>query len=128
MEHHVLSKRSRNKLRGVKPEIVAVVYLALKLSKIDFAVIDGVRTLTRQRINFEKGVSKTMKSKHLIQTDGWGHAVDLMPCGFKSFNDITSNAWDQVNAAMKEACEMLNFKMDNGFDLWGWDKPHWQIT
>lgn len=126
MKHHILGKRSRDNLRGVKPEIVAVIFLALKLSEFDFAVIDGVRTIDRQRLLFAAGRSKTMKSKHLIQDDDFGHAVDLMPIGFDTFDDITDEAWYQVNKAVKDACYTLNYRMDNGFDMWGWDKPHWQ--
>lgn len=126
MKHHVLGTRSRNNLKGVKPEIVAVVYLAMKLSEIDFAVIDGVRTIEEQTKNVMKGLSKTMDSMHLMQDDGFSHAVDLMPSGFKTFDDITFVAWDSVNKAVKKACYMLNYRIDNGFDMWGWDKPHWQ--
>ena len=103
MKNHNLSKRSRNNLKGVKPEIVAVIFLALKLSKIDFAVIDGVRSYTEQEWYFKNGRSKSMDSMHLIQDDGFSYAVDLMPCGFKIFDDITDVAWDQVNKAVKKA-------------------------
>lgn len=126
MKQHVLSKRSRNNLKGVKPEIVAVVFLALKLSEVDFAVIDGVRTVTEQKWYFENGRSKTMNSMHLIQDDGFSHAVDLMPCGFNTFDDITDEAWGYVNTAIYNACEVLNYPVYNGYDMWGWDKPHWQ--
>jgi len=126
MKYHVLSKRSRENLKGVKPEIVAVIYLALKLSEVDFAVIDGGRTLEEQRYNYQTGVSKTMDSMHLEQDDGFYHAVDLMPCGFKVFDDITNEAWAAVNESVRKACRELNYWLYNGFDMWGWDKPHWQ--
>ena len=126
MRHHVLGKRSRNNLKGVKPEIVAVIFLALKLSEIDFAVIDGVRTITEQEKYLAKGISKSLNSMHLIQDDGFSHAVDLMPSGFKTFDDITDIAWGHVNKAVKEAIKILNYPINNGFDMWGWDKPHWQ--
>ena len=126
MKQYGLSKRSRENLKGVKPEIVAVIFLALKLSEIDFAVIDGGRSLEEQQYNYQTGVSKTMDSMHLVQEDGFFHAVDLMPCGFKTFDAITNEAWCKVNKAVKEASEILNYPIDNGFDMWGWDKPHWQ--
>ncbi len=126
MKHHVLSKRSRDNLKGVKPELVAVIFLALKISKVDFAVIEGIRNIFKQRINVDLGVSKSLDSMHLVQRDGYCHAVDLMPCGFKTFDEVTDEAWDQVNKAVKEACVLLNYPIENGFDMWGWDKPHWQ--
>ena len=68
-----LSENSLKKLKGVNPKLVKVVKTAIKLTKDDFAVIDGVRDLETQKIYFAKGVSDTMDSKHLT-----GHAVDLM--------------------------------------------------
>jgi len=126
MKNYVLSNRSRNNLREVKPEIVAVIFLALKLSEVDFAVIDGSRTMNQQTENFNAGVSKTMESMHLVQSGGFCHAVDLMPCGFKVFDEITDEAWWQVNKAVKKACIILDYPLYNGFDMWGWDKSHWQ--
>jgi peptidoglycan LD-endopeptidase CwlK len=45
----------------------------------DCRIIDGVRTRTEQIKNIEKGVSKTMNSKHLPQEDGLSHATDSIP-------------------------------------------------
>jgi peptidoglycan L-alanyl-D-glutamate endopeptidase CwlK len=126
MKHYIFSSRSRANLRGVKPEIVAVTFLALKLSWFDFVVINGRRSIEEQQYYFDAGVSKTMNSKHLVQTDGFAHAVDIIPCGFKTFNDITEEAWVNINIAMKAAGDKLNYPIHNGFDLWNWDKPHWQ--
>lgn len=75
----VLGQRSLNKLVGVHPKLVAVVKKAIQLTTVDFAVTDGVRTLAEQKKLVTSGASKTMKSKHLIQADGYGHAVDLVP-------------------------------------------------
>lgn len=126
MENFILSKRSKRKLECVTPEIVAVVFLALKMSRVDFAVIDGARSIDRQKVLFLMGRSKTEKSLHLLQDDGYTHAVDLIPCGFDTFDDITDEAWEEVNIAMKKASEVLNYPIHNGFDMWGWDRPHWQ--
>jgi hypothetical protein len=68
-----LSKRSQDNLVGVRPELVAVVQRAITLTKVDFAVTEGVRTQMRQRELVVKGASQTMDSKHLT-----GEAVDLV--------------------------------------------------
>jgi peptidoglycan L-alanyl-D-glutamate endopeptidase CwlK len=68
-----LSRRSRDRLVGVAPELVAVVERAILLTKVDFGVTEGVRTLERQREMVAKGASQTMDSKHVI-----GRAVDLV--------------------------------------------------
>ena len=44
-----LSPRSIKMLTGVNQQLVEVVYRAITISKIDFAVIEGVRTQARQR-------------------------------------------------------------------------------
>ena len=46
---------------------------------MDFTVLEGVRSIERQRRLVQIGASKTLKGKHLIQPDGWGHAVDIAP-------------------------------------------------
>ena len=74
-----LGKGSLKNLEGVHPDLVWVVHYAIRTTKQDFTVTDGVRTKEEQRENVRSGVSQTMKSKHLIQPDGWGHAVDLVP-------------------------------------------------
>jgi peptidoglycan L-alanyl-D-glutamate endopeptidase CwlK len=74
-----LSQKSLERLNGVHPALVFLVKSAMETQIMDFSVNEGVRTLDRQKELVSKGVSKTMKSKHLIQSDGYGHAVDLYP-------------------------------------------------
>ena len=62
-----------SKLEGVDERMVAVVKHAITVSKQDFSVICGLRTIEEQRALVAKGASQTMKSKHLD-----GIAVDLM--------------------------------------------------
>jgi peptidoglycan L-alanyl-D-glutamate endopeptidase CwlK len=74
-----LGARSRAKLTGVHPKLIAVVEKAIQLTSQDFAVTDGVRTLEYQKQLLARGATKTLKSKHLPQADRLGHAVDLVP-------------------------------------------------
>lgn len=67
-----LSRRSYSRLEGVNPDLVRVVERAIKITAIDFAVIEGGRTEARQRALVKAGASQTMRSKHLT-----GDAVDL---------------------------------------------------
>jgi peptidoglycan LD-endopeptidase CwlK len=66
--------RSRAELNGVHADLVAVVERAIKITPVDFAVTDGLRTIEEQRKYVESGASQTMDSRHLT-----GHAVDLVP-------------------------------------------------
>lgn len=76
---YILGARSRAKLAGVHPTLVAVVERAILHTSQDFGVHDGRRTLAFQRQLVAKGASRTLKSKHLPQADGYSHAVDLVP-------------------------------------------------
>lgn len=73
MNRFRFSRRSENNLATIKPALSAVVRRALELTTVDFVVIEGLRTLQKQKEYVKKGVSQTMNSKHLT-----GDAVDLM--------------------------------------------------
>lgn len=70
----VLGQRSLSRLEGVHPDLVRVVKKAAALSSLDFTVLEGLRTLDRQKQLMAAGATKTMNSRHLT-----GHAVDLAP-------------------------------------------------
>jgi peptidoglycan L-alanyl-D-glutamate endopeptidase CwlK len=123
-----LSARSISRLDGVHPALVAVVRSAITLTKTDFTVVEGVRTLEKQREYFRVGKSRTMKSKHLT-----GHAVDLMPYGDFDGDGDMEGSWElkhfyPLNDAMQQAAAALNVKI-----TWGgsWasfvDAPHFEI-
>ena len=76
---YYLGRHSIAELGGVHPELVRVVNAAIRITEQDFTVLDGARTIEEQREYVARGVSRTMKSRHLIQDDGYGHAVDLVP-------------------------------------------------
>jgi peptidoglycan L-alanyl-D-glutamate endopeptidase CwlK len=97
-----LSARSRGKLEGVSPDLVAVVHRAIELTKVDFGVTYGVRTYAEQEELYNSGRSQTMNSKHLIQDDGYSHAVDLVAY-FGSNVSWELNVYDDICDAMKEA-------------------------
>jgi peptidoglycan L-alanyl-D-glutamate endopeptidase CwlK len=67
-----LGSRSLRRLTGVHPDLVKVVKLAIQYTPIDFTVLEGVRSVARQRELVRTGASQTMESRHIT-----GHAVDL---------------------------------------------------
>lgn len=96
-----LSTRSLSKLEGVKPELVAVVKRAIEITDVDFAVIEGVRTVQRQRELVAKGASQTMKSKHIT-----GDAVDLVAyIGDRISWELS--LYDNIAAAVRAAAQEL---------------------
>ena len=99
-----LSSRSRGKLEGVHPDMVGVVERAIELTKIDFGVTYGVRTVEEQEKLVASGRSQTMKSKHLIQNSGYSHAVDVVAY---DGSDVVweINVYDDICDAFKQAAE-----------------------
>lgn len=119
---YVLGKRSKQRLEGLHADLVAVVELAITKTSIDFTVLEGMRTVERQRELVAKGASTTMNSRHLD-----GHAVDL-----GAYVDGTVR-WDwplyhKIADAMKEAALELKVDMDWGGDWKSFpDGPHFQL-
>jgi len=109
-----LSQRSLDKLEGVDKRLQRVVHYAIGVSKIDFGVICGLRTVEEQKALVAKGASKTMNSKHLT-----GDAVDLMAyVGSRGSWEI--NLYDEIADAMREGGEKVGINL-----RWGaaWHKP-----
>lgn len=92
-----LSSRSLSKLEGVNEDLVEVVKDAIRLTKVDFGVTYGLRTLEEQKRLVAEGRSQTMKSKHLE-----GRAVDLVAY-FGSDISWELNVYDDICDAMAEA-------------------------
>ena len=102
MSEFKLSKRSLDNLEGVDPYLVGVVKKAIELTKVDFGVIEGLRTPERQRDLVQAGASQTMFSKHIQ-----GKAVDLMAyIGSRASWEL--NLYDDIADAMKQAAMVLN--------------------
>ena len=108
-----LSSRSLKKLEGVHPDMVATVKRAIELTTVDFGVTYGVRTLAEQERLYKSGRSQTMKSKHLIQGDGYSHAVDLVAY---DGSDVVweINVYDNIADAMAQAANEVGCKIKWG--------------
>jgi len=76
---YTFGKASEAELVGVHPALVEVCRRALVLTTQDFSVHEGLRDIAVQRQLVKRGASLTLNSLHLTQSDGFGHAVDLVP-------------------------------------------------
>jgi len=115
-------KRSLDRLKGVHPDLVRVMKRAIACSPMDFAIIEGMRTLAKQKEYMAAGATRTMNSRHLT-----GHAVDIAPYVGGTIR------WDwplyhQLALVVKKAAA------DEGVPItWGgdWrsfkDGPHWEL-
>ena len=118
-----LGARSKQRLEGLHPDLVAVVERAIQITRIDFTVLEGMRTLDRQKKLVERGASLTLNSRHLT-----GHGVDL---GAYVDGEVQ---WDwplyyKIAEAMKQAAIELKVDLEWGGD-WEFfpDGPHYQLS
>lgn len=120
--------RDRERLAGVHPDLVRVVEAACAAGAPRFMVLEGLRTLERQRHLLQQGATKTLRSRHLT-----GHAVDIAPlqAGKPSWH------WPHYHTLapfMKAAAEQEGVAIEWGGDWNGQngepnfpDGPHWQL-
>ena len=95
-----LSSRSIDRLNGVNAGLITVVNTAIDMTKVDFGVTCGMRTVAEQEALVAKGASQTMKSKHLE-----GRAVDLV--AYVGSNVTWSlNMYDEIADAMADAARI----------------------
>ena len=107
---------------GVEPELKEIVYEAIKVTKVDFGVIEGLRTEEKQKQLVESGASQTMKSKHLE-----GRAVDLMAyIGGRGSWEL--NVYDEIADAMKEAAVKVDVAVRWGAAWTVTDIREWEGT
>lgn len=115
-------ERSLKNLEGVHPELVRVMHEAIQKSPVDFAIIEGLRTVDRQRQLVASGASKTMNSRHIT-----GHAVDIAP-----WVDGTIRwdwpLYDRIAPVIMQTADFCRVQM-----VWGgsWkmrDGPHFELS
>lgn len=118
----VLGNRSLERLKGVHPDLQRVVRRAIQLTEVDFTVLEGLRSVERQRELVRKGASKTMNSRHLT-----GHAVDIAPW----IDGRVSWDWKYyypLADAMKAAAREIKVPLEWGGDWKTFkDGPHFQL-
>ena len=116
------SLRSKWRMRGIHPDLRAVMDRAIQITPIDFTVLEGLRSVDRQEQLVSSGASKTMNSRHLT-----GHAIDIAPL----LNGKVSWDWPlyyPLADAVKLAAKEKNIPIEWGGDWRTFkDGPHWQL-
>lgn len=113
--------KHRERLVGVSKSLAAAVDFAADKLPFDVLVVEGVRTVARQRELYAQGrtapgkvVTWTMMSQHI-----GGRAVDLAPLladGSVDWSD--PKKFDAINTAMQDAAKVVGVRIRWGAD---WD-------
>ena len=117
-----LGPRSRARLRGVHPDLIKIIERAIVITPVDFTVLEGLRTIERQKALVAAGASQTMKSRHLT-----GHAVDLGAW----VDDQVDWSWplySKIADTMKQAAKDVAVPIEWCGDWLAFkDGPHFQL-
>lgn len=123
-----LDKASEARLVGVHPDLVKVVRRAAEITAIPFRILEGVRTLARQKQLVAKGASQTLRSRHIpAGRPSVAHAVDL---GALVGGSVRWDwpLYDRLAVAMKQAAHDVGVPIEWGGDWRSFkDGPHFQL-
>jgi len=111
--------KSVGKLEGVHPDLQKIAYKAIEITSEDFSILEGLRSVERQRKLVNTGKSQTMNSRHLT-----GHAIDIVPYP-------VSWDWDDfypICDAMLKASRELNIPLRWGGNWRVKDVRRWNGT
>lgn len=119
---YAFGSRSLQRLEGIHPDLRRVMDRAIATTDLDFTVLEGLRSLERQKKLVASGASKTLKSRHLT-----GHAVDIAPL----IEGKVSWDWPlyhKLAKIVKAAAAHEGVQIEWGGDWRSFkDGPHWQL-
>ena len=129
------TQRSLDNMKGLHPDLIRVLNRALQTSPHMLVVTEGLRTLERQRELLRIGATKTLKSRHLKQADGYGHAFDFYALvdsnsdGKVSFEEMSNvRLMLPVANAIKAAAKEEKVALTYGGDWRKFrDYPHFEL-
>ncbi|NWO18818.1 glycosyl hydrolase 108 family protein [Leptotrichia sp. oral taxon 223] len=144
---YYFAQSSLDKMKKIHPRLVEVMKVAIENSPFDFRITDGARTAEEQFALYQIGRSKPgrivtncdgkrAKSNHQIKADGYGHAVDIFPCGVIEngvYRKFTSNEGYDDKKLRLIANHILAVAKSKNINVeWGgnWkmhDTPHFEL-
>lgn len=127
-----LTKTSQERLKTVDVKLSSIILAAIEQFNMNVQIAEGARSLEQQKENVKKGVSQTLKSKHIDTdlSDGLNvKAVDVAI--IKSNGKYSGDLKDYKNFAdvVKKIAKEKNVKI-----VWGgdWkslvDGPHFELA
>ena len=138
---------SLDKMKKVHPKLIEVMKAAIENSPYDFRITDGARTAEEQFALYQIGRSKPgrivtncdgkrAKSNHQIKSDGFGHAVDIFPCGviengvyrkFTSEEGYDDKKLKLIANHILEVAKSKNVNVEWGGNWKMHDTPHFEL-
>ncbi len=116
-------QRSKARMEGLHPDLILVLNRAIELVPVDITILEGRRTLDRQRQLVRTGASQTLNSRHLT-----GHAVDIAPLGEDGKVSWDWPLYHRIAPSIKQAAEEVGAPIEWGGDWVRFkDGPHWQL-
>jgi len=112
---------------SVHPDLQKVMELAAERAPWPVIVLEGIRSIERQKMLVLQGASHTMNSRHIPGADNLGKAVDVAPAPDR----VVSWAWPlyhMLAPIVKKAAKELGIRIEWGGDWKSFkDGPHWQL-
>lgn len=127
---------SLKRMEGLHPDLRKGLNVAIQLTPFPFRVIEGLRTVERQKQLVRIGASKTMRSRHLPHgPKGYSHAFDAVPMVDldRDGKIETSEMFDwplyhKMAPFIKQAFAEVGVPIEWGGNWRSFkDGPHWQL-
>lgn len=127
-----LTATSLKRLENVEPALVDIIKEAISRTMLNVQISEGARSLAQQKKNLAKGVSQTIKSKHL-DPDGSGpkkaRAVDIAIITADGKYDAALKNYRVFADIVKKVAKEKGIKIKWGGD---WktlvDGPHFELV
>lgn len=117
----ILNPRSEKNLIGVHEDLVTVVREVANTTETSFVIVEGLRTLERQKELVAAGASQTLNSRHIT-----GHAIDFAIFLGKEYRQDWPLYVKHANE-FKEAAKRLGIPIICGADWKFADGPHIEL-
>lgn len=123
-----LSPSDEAKLKQCHPDLAKVIRRCAATTTVPFMIMETGRSVAQQKKNIAKGVSQTMRSRHIVSKDGLSRAADLVPIDAKGNAIWAWPVYYKLAPLMKAAAKAEGVPVEWGGDWKSFkDGPHWQL-
>lgn len=117
-----LTAQDKAKLKGLHPDLQKVILEYERSGTIPIRILEGMRTLARQKALLKQGATTTLRSRHLT-----GHAIDIAPLDGKNPSFVWA-LYYPLAKEIKAAAKRVGVPLEWGGDWVKFkDGPHWQL-